>query len=101
MKSFFTIVPLIVLLSGCDDATYRNVKAASLKLQQGMTEAEAISAIGFPPDSAELKTCGTRTKSGSWSCRILTFHSLNNRQELRVEEALVGDVWRVNSWYIL
>ena len=42
----------------------------SLRLRDGMTDQEAISAIGYLPTRVESKTCGTKTKH-PWSCRFL------------------------------
>jgi len=44
---------------------------ASLRLKVGMTEKEAIAAIGWQPDSAEASTCGGETGS-PWQCRIVS-----------------------------
>jgi hypothetical protein len=49
-----------------------NAGHASLKLRVGMTEHEAITAIGWQPKSAEVETCGGSTGS-PWQCRILKF----------------------------
>jgi hypothetical protein len=101
MKYASAIIPFILLLAGCDAADLRDIRSASLKLQQGMTEVEAINVVGFPPDSADLGTCGTNTKKGAWTCRTLTFNGLGNNHRLMVIEALVDKVWRVNSWSVI
>lgn len=105
MKSVLATIPLIMLLVGCDaadllDVRSANLRSASLKLKQGMTEATAINIVGFAPDSADLGTCGTNTKKGAWTCKTLTFKSLGNDKQLMVREALVKGVWRVNSWNV-
>lgn len=97
MKLIFAIIPSIVLLAGCSPAMLRDVKSASLQLQLGMTEKEAITVVGFPPNMAELSTCGEKTKSGAWTCRKLTFEGLGN-EELSVLEYHEKGTWRVNSW---
>jgi hypothetical protein len=99
MKFFLLSIPLLVLLSSCDAADFRDVKSASLKLKQGMTEAQAINVIGFEPDSAELDTCGAKTKKGEWTCRTLTFSGLYD-DDLIITEALAGKVWRINNWSV-
>jgi hypothetical protein len=61
-----------------------------------MTEDEALAAIGFQPDSAEIQTCGTETHT-SWTCRIIAYDGTHH---LRIFEAYVDDVWLVNSWAV-
>lgn len=99
MKSDFAIITLVFLLSGCAASDFRDVRSASLKLQLGMTEAEAINVVGSPPDTAELGTCGADTKEGGWTCRTLTFQNAFDLHRLIVHEALVDKAWRVSSWH--
>jgi hypothetical protein len=68
----------------------------SLRLRQGMTEQEAINAIGYLPNKVEQKTCGSNSSGGAWSCRILAYSDF--RGSLRVYEQHNGDLWVVNGW---
>jgi len=72
---------------------------SSHRLSEGMTEQQAIGAIGFSPNKDEQTTCGTQAASGPWTCRILTFgDSYNN---LTVFERDDGDQsWVVNHWVV-
>jgi len=51
-----------------------NAGQASLRLRVGMTEQEAINAIGWQPTSAEQSTRGAGLGK-PWNCRVLTFGS--------------------------
>jgi len=87
----------VIVLSGC--AVYFNPNAASLRLQQGMTESEAIAAVGQPPTSAEVTVCGAN--KSPWNCRILRFKAFDQIHELTVYEAQSAGAWRVDSWSVL
>jgi hypothetical protein len=80
---------------------------SSLRLSEGMTEGQAIEAIGYRPSKAELDTCGTKAASGPWTCRILTFgDSFNNLTVFERDNADDGDQavglhqWIVNHWLV-
>jgi len=85
-------------LAACEGGQWRpdDWRQASLRLQLGMTEEEAITAIGFPPDSAEMRTCGTKTET-SGTCRIIAY---DGTHDLQIIEAHVEGVWLVNSWAV-
>jgi hypothetical protein len=91
------LVLAVIALSGC--ATFFDPGAASLRLRQGMTESEAIAAVGRPPTSAEVRVCGG--SSSPWNCRILTFKAFDQIHELTVFEAKSDGEWRVDSWSVL
>jgi len=67
-----------------------------------MTENQAIAALGYAPDSAEVVTCGEE-RGTAWQCRRLSFDSqgTDQRHPLIVYEASQGGVWRVDSWSAL
>jgi hypothetical protein len=76
---------------------------SSLRLSEGMTEQEAITAVGYPPNKAEQQTCGTEAASGPWTCRILTFgNSYSNLTVVERDEgdATIGHFWVVNHWVV-
>jgi hypothetical protein len=84
----------VIVLSGCFDPN-----AASLRLRQGMTENEAIAAVGQPPTSAEVRVCGGQ--NSRWNCRILKFKAPGQSDEMIVYEAQSAGEWRVSSWSVL
>jgi hypothetical protein len=71
---------------------------SSLRLSEGMTEQQAIAALGYQPSRAEVTTCGRDTTSGEWDCRVLTFG--NRRNNLVVYERREDESWIVNSWRV-
>ncbi len=74
----------------------------SLRLQQGMSEQQAIAAIGYLPDSASVTTCGPREKPKEmWQCRLLKYGDIHSNYTLTIYEAKIGDAWHVNSWIVL
>src|SRR5271157_6016501 len=60
---------------------------ASLRLKAGMTEKEAIAAIGWQPDSAEVRTCGGETER-PWQLRVLVFSPLGNQQREYLDDTV-------------
>jgi hypothetical protein len=70
----------------------------SLQLSEGMTEQQLITAVGYSPNRAELRTCGGDTASGEWDCRILTFG--NRHSNLTVFERREDLSWLINSWRV-
>lgn len=71
---------------------------ASLRIQQGMTEAQAIAAVGHDPARAEITTCGLATK-GPWTCRILVFGGAPpSYRFLTVMFAQTRQGWLVEGW---
>jgi hypothetical protein len=67
-----------------------------------MSEDQAIAAIGFAPDSAEVVTCEA-DRGAAWECRRLYFGSAGDDKThpLIVYEANQVGVWRVDSWHSL
>lgn len=70
----------------------------SLRLSEGMTEQQAVDAIGYGPNRAELRTCGTDKAGGEWDCRILTFGDQSSN--LIIYERRSDQLWVVNSWRV-
>ncbi len=97
----FLIVMAIAASSACASRP-SDWRSVSLRLQQGMNEDQAIAAIGHPPDSAEVVTCGV-DRGSAWQCRRLSFNSsgADAQHALIVYEANYGGVWRVDSWTAL
>jgi hypothetical protein len=72
--------------------------ASSLRLSDGMTEQDAINAIGYQPNKVHLETCGAESAGGAWDCRVLTFG--DRRNNLTVLERRSDESWVVNSWWV-
>lgn len=74
----------------------------SLHLREGMTESQAIAAIGYPPNTTEVVNCGA-SRGPAWDCRMLYFDSsaVDQQHSLIVYEANHSGTWRVDSWNIL
>jgi hypothetical protein len=70
----------------------------SLRLSEGMTEQQAIKAIGYGPNRAELSTCGADTADGEWNCRIITFG--DQYSNLTIYERSSDEGWIVTSWRV-
>jgi hypothetical protein len=70
----------------------------SLRLKEGMTEQQAINAVGYQPNKVEQKTCGQDAVGGAWACRVLTFGDVYGN--LRILERRAGSSWVVNSWTV-
>jgi hypothetical protein len=87
---------VVIVLSGC--AARFDPNAASLRLRQGITENEAIAAVGQPPTSAEVRVCGGQ--NSPWNCRILEFKAPDQIHEMAVYEAQSAGEWRVDSWSV-
>lgn len=96
---WFRVLTLLGVLSavlpGAAYARQFDPGALSLKLNQGMTMQQVISALGYRPNSAEQDTCGTSTPQ-PWPCRIWIFGNVYS--QLRVYFANVNGVWMVNNW---
>lgn len=72
----------------------------SLRLSEDMTEQQVISAIGYLPDKAEQTTCGQRSSTGSWDCRVLTFGDRRRFNYLEILMRRSDGLWVVNSWEV-
>jgi hypothetical protein len=70
----------------------------SLRLSEGMTEQQAINAVGYQPNRAEVEICGANSKKGPWDCRVLTYGDRHNN--LTILEQRSGDSWVVNGWRV-
>jgi hypothetical protein len=78
-----------------------NAGNASLRLKVGMTEFEAISAIGWQPSSAEMATCGSYLGK-PWQCKTLRFGvEIGNTLHVLFQQGQDGGAVIVNSWYVL
>lgn len=105
----YIVTASTVGMFACSNVEHSNVEhsqdwgPASLRLQEGMTEKEAIQAVGYTPSKAEIHTCGSQSNGGSWDCRILTFGNIafgNIDSKLNIIEARVGANWLVSSWNV-
>jgi hypothetical protein len=74
----------------------------SQHLREGMTEDQALAAIGYAPSTTEVVNCGAAQRA-AWDCRMLTFDSSRTGQQhaLIVYEANHNGTWRVDSWNVL
>lgn len=99
LLSLFAVAVTTATCSGCANVPEFSPQQASLALQTGMTEAEAIDAVNRQPTSAEESTCGTGYGSEkAWSCRILHFEG--DIHGLVIYESQWNGTWRVNNWYV-
>jgi hypothetical protein len=93
MKTAAILLAALVL-AACVNAT---LGPASLRLQQGMTESQAIAAIGSNPNRAEVRTCGS-TSGNPWTCRVLYYGSPPHT--LNVYFSQNDGTWVVNNWSV-
>ena len=101
MKTITVLLAAIVssmVLSACASRP-TDWRSVSVRLRQGMNEEQAVAAIGYAPDSADVVRCGVERGAG-WECRRLSFNSsgLAEQHPLIVYETNYGGVWRVESW---
>jgi hypothetical protein len=73
---------------------------ASLRLQLGMTEAQALAVIGYEPNRAEVRTCGATSGSGPWTCRVLYYGSSPHVLSVFFSQSVVDGSWVVNNWNV-
>jgi hypothetical protein len=101
MKTVYILLIATVVLSACASRP-SDWRPFSLRLQEGMTESQAIAAIGYAPNTTEVVTCGG-TRGAAWECRMLYFDSsgIDQQHPLIVYEANHNGVWRVDSWNVL
>jgi hypothetical protein len=80
-----------------------SANAASLLLKQGMSEEAVVSALGTQPISAELGTCGSKTRQ-PWQCKTWRYrdspYGLGGR-DLFIWFGEINGVWYVNNWSVL
>jgi hypothetical protein len=101
MKTICIVLIATVVLSACASRP-SDWRPMSLRLREGMTEDQAIAAIGYKPDTTEVVTC-EGTRGAEWECRMLSFGSsgTDRQHPLIVYEANHQGVWRVDSWNVL
>lgn len=98
-RTLLILSAITVALSACGPVRPIDWRPYSLRLAQGMTERQAISAIGYQPDRAQVTTCAAGTND-AWRCRILSFDSVN-LHELTLYESDISGEWRLSSWSVL
>jgi hypothetical protein len=89
---------IILCLVSAPSRAQVNWGAMSLRLSENMTEQQVINAIGYSPSKAELKTCGQRSATGSWDCKIFTYGG--GSTFLLVYMHRSGNSWIVNGWTV-
>src|SRR3974390_156606 len=94
----FLLIRVMPCLLGAPSSNALDWGPSSLQLSEGMTEQQAINAVGYRPSRAELTTCGQDTDAGGWECRILTFG--DRHANLMVLLRQDGQSWIVNSWHV-
>jgi hypothetical protein len=101
IKTIYSFLVAAVVLGACASRP-SDWRPLSLRLKQGMTESQAIAAIGYKPNTIETVTCGGERGPG-WECRLLHFESsgTDSPHPLTVYEAHSYGVWRVDSWNVL
>lgn len=71
---------------------------ASARLQEDMTEAQVIAAVGYRPNKIEMTTCGG-SLGRPWSCKTFSFR--DNQGSLCIIFTHTGTTqWIVNSWKV-
>jgi len=95
MKTAAILLATLVL-GACE--TLSDWGPASLRLQQGMTESQAIAAIGSGPNRAEVRTCGNST-GNPWTCRVLYYGSAPHTLSVYFGQGVDG-AWIVNNWNV-
>jgi hypothetical protein len=54
------------------------MEAATLRLERGMTEQMAISAVGIAPTSTMMQTCGQTSGTGPWNCKTVIYGDMRS-----------------------
>ncbi len=101
MKAFYIFLIATVISSACASRP-SDWQPISLRLKEGMSENQALAAIGYAPNTTEVVNCGA-AGGVAWECRMLTFDSsgIDQHHPLIVYEANHNGVWRVDSWNVL
>ncbi len=101
MKTLHILLIATAVLSACASRP-SDWQPFGLRLRQGMSESQAIAAIGYAPDTTEVVKCGGE-QGAAWECRMLTFNSAggDRQHSLIVYEANFNGIWRVDSWNVL
>jgi hypothetical protein len=75
-----------------------NFAPLGAKLNEDTTEAQVVGALGYTPTAVSLDTCGQKSDSGPWQCKIEMFGG-DCSGSLRVYFRKTKDgVWVVNNW---
>jgi hypothetical protein len=101
MKAVYIFLISVAVFSACASRP-SDWRPFSARLWEGMTENQAIAAIGYAPNTTELVNCEA-ARGAVWECRMLYFDSSGIEQQhaLVVYEANYNGVWRVDSWNVL
>lgn len=75
-----------------------NFAPLGAKLDEEMTEAQVVSALGYAPTAVSLRTCGQKTKGGEWSCKIEVFGGDCSGSLTVYFRKNKEGVWVVNDW---
>ena len=100
MKSW--LAPIVVCSAAAvglaQPAFSQGFAALGVRLQQGMTEPQVVTAIGELPDATSLSTCGAKT-GHPWKCKSYTYGPGADLSQLYVLfEYRSGVGWVVNKW---
>jgi hypothetical protein len=107
MKAHHIVLVLLLLfVTACATSPSRpqrpqDWRSYTLRLQQGMTEEQAIAAIGYAPNSVNLNFCEADSSS---QCRILSYDSTGQVPDwhpLTVWEQSRNGKWIVIAWRTL
>jgi hypothetical protein len=77
----------------------QNAGEASLRLEQGMSEKDVLTAMESHPSSSSVLVCGTGT-SKPWVCKIWKYELGNPSRSLSIyfQHSPKTGAWVVNSW---
>lgn len=103
------LVLVVFVLSSCAPTTargpskYEQIRLATFRLNNGITETEAARILGFLPDQVELQTCGGNTGE-PWTCKVWTYKLVEDRYPynstwLNILFYEEYSNWGVNSWF--
>lgn len=104
IKSLYFAISAVFLLEACGGPNCNpcwDAGVASTKLRIGMTEEEAISAIGWDPSASEMSTCGGAVGQ-PFSCKADTFGWPGDTLYVLLgqDDGNFG-IWRVGRWMVI
>jgi hypothetical protein len=75
-----------------------NFASFGANLNEDLTEAQVVQAVGYQPTTVSLETCGYDTKKGSWQCKIYTYGAPCSGELKVLFYKSNSGAWLVNNW---